>query len=292
MKHKYGLDRSFNRLYSIKTPLSPFLFPLANSFLGLFTLRTDSKIRVIKYGNNLLVEPKGRKDKLPLIIYFHGGAFVYKAAPYHHKLVREYVLKCGVRVLIADYPLSPGHRYPEAVNYGLSLFKSALEDMGAERVALMGDSAGGEVALSTIMKIIDERLPRPDFLMLIYPVVAPVATPSKEKYTDTPVWNSRLNERMWKYYLGDESYRSIFDYESISSFPPVYIETPEFDSLHDEGVMLSSLLGASGVESVRYDIPLSPHGYDMCLNSDITRLSIERRCRYIKEKFQGGGECS
>lgn len=290
MKHRYELDRSLDRLHLIKTPLSSSLFPLANSFLGLFTLRTDSELSVIKYGNNLLVEPKGRKDKLPLIIYFHGGAFVYKAAPYHYKLVREYVLRCGVRVLIADYPLSPGYRYPEAVNYGLSLFKSALEDMEAERIALMGDSAGGEVALSTMMRIIDERLPSPDFLMLIYPVVAPVATPSKEKYIDTPLWNSRLNERMWKYYLGKGSYRSIFDYESISSFPPVYIETPEFDSLHDEGVMLSSLLRSSGVKSVRYDISLAPHGYDMCLNSDITCLSIERRCRYIKEKFQSDRE--
>lgn len=285
MKHRYSLDSSLEKLYRIKTPLSPFIFPFANTFLSLFSLHSDSRITVNKHESGLLVEPYGADGKLPLIIYIHGGAFVYKAAPYHYRNVREYVTKCGCRVLIADYPLSPKHRYPEAPHYVLSLYKKALDDERNNGIALMGDSAGGEIALSTVMKIIDEKLPKPNFMALIYPVVAQVATESKERYIDTPVWNSRLNGRMWKYYLGDEEYRSVFDYSFLSSFPPLYIEAPQFDALHDEGVMLASRLSSSGVKTVHYDIPLAPHGYDMCLNSDITLLFLERRCEYIKEGF-------
>lgn len=292
MKQRYPLDRSFRKLHLIKAPLSSSLFPIANSFLGLFSLRSGDEISVSNYMGNLLVEPKGRGGKLPLLIYFHGGAFVYKAAPYHYKLLREYVLKCGIRVLIADYPLSPKHRYPAAADYALTLYRSSVRDYGEGRIALMGDSAGGEIVLSAMMRLIESGLPRPCFLMLIYPVVAPLSTLSKDKYTDTPVWNSRLNDRMWKYYLGAACYRSIFGYGSLSSFPPVYIETAEFDALHDEGVMLSSLLQSAGVETSLYEIPHAPHGYDMCLDGDITLASIGRRCRYIRERFSSDCSCT
>lgn len=285
MRHRYELDRSLRRLYLIKTPFRRGLFPPANRFLSLFTLKSGDGIKVEKYRGNLLVSPSGEEGNLPVILYFHGGAFVYKAAPYHYKLVKRYVTQCRMRVLMVDYPLSPDKRYPASVDYSISLYRNVLLDFNGVKTALMGDSAGGEIALSTAMRIIDEGLRIPGFLSLIYPVVSPVSTPSKERFTDTPVWNSKLNEKMWSCYLGKEKYRSIFDYCSLHSFPPIYVETCCVDALHDEGVMLSSLLSSHGVKTSYFEIPLAPHGFDMCLGSEITAVAVERRCRYIKEGF-------
>lgn len=256
------------------------LFPPGNIFLSLFRLKSDDEIEVKKMKGASLVLPRKRKENLPLIIYFHGGAYVYKAAPYHYRNVKEYVLKADAAVLMVDYSLSPKNKYPRAVEEGLGWYKK----YSSLRPALMGDSAGGEIALSVTMRIIEEKMALPRFLMLLYPVVAPVETESKRKYTSAPVWNSRLNEKMWRLYLGKEKYRSIFDFSSLASFPPTYIESAEFDPLRDEAEMLSNRLTSSGVDCDYFPVPGTPHGYDMVRSAAVVSEMMERRLEYIKRR--------
>ncbi len=283
VKRRYPIDRSLRSLFHIHTPLSRALFPFASAFLRLFSLHSDREIEVRWYSVGktrvLDVSPKGNGKNIPVIIYLHGGAFVYRAAPYHYRLVKEYALS-GCRVLMLDYPLSPMNRYPLAVDAAVEVYKWALEHFPAP-VAVMGDSAGGEIALSSTMKIIEEGLRRPQFLSLIYPVVTPVETKSKRDFTDTPVWNSRLNGKMWEYYLGGREYRSIFDCGFVSAFPPVYIETCEFDCLHDEGEELSSVLSDNGVPVVHRNMEGACHGYDMISSSPLVKESMEARKTFI-----------
>ncbi len=261
------------------------LFPPANLFLRLFTLHSGSGIRVRRYTISGLpvldVAPEGAAGNIPVIIYLHGGAFVYRAAPYHYKNVREYALS-GCRVLMPDYSLSPKNKYPSAVLETVALYRWAGESL-TPHVSLAGDSAGGEIALSATLRIIEEGMERPQFLMLIYPVVAPVMTESKRKFTDTPVWSAALNEKMWKLYLGEEEYRSVLLSPLLSSFPPVYIETPVLDALHDDGAMLVEKLREKGVSVVHRDIPAAPHGYDMVLSSPVVKESMETRKQFITQ---------
>ena len=283
VKRRYPLDRSLRSLFLIHTPLNRALFPLAFAFLRLFSLHGDRRLDVKRYsiGKTVIldVSPKGSGGNIPVIIYLHGGAFVYRAAPYHYRLVREYALS-GCRVLMVDYPLSPGSRYPIAVEKTVEVYKWALEHFSSS-VAVMGDSAGAEIALSSTMRIIEEGLGRPQFLALIYPVVAPIETESKRRFTDTPVWNSRLNSKMWEYYLGDKEYRSIFDCGCVSSFPPVYIETCALDCLHDEGESLVFLLEENGIPVVHRNIEGACHGYDMISSSPLVKESMEARKSFI-----------
>ncbi len=259
------------------------LFPPANLFLRLFTLRSGDGIEVKRYtaaGCRILsAEPVGSGDDKTVLIYLHGGAFVYRAAKYHYRLVREYA-GAGCRVLMPDYSLSPQKKYPSAVLETVALYRWVLENLSSS-VAVAGDSAGGEIALSSTLRIIEEGMERPRFLMLLYPVVDPGMTESKRRFTDTPVWSSRLNEKMWRLYLGEEKYRSVLESPLLSSFPPVYVETPIVDALHDEGVILSEKLRKNGVEVVHRDIPRAPHGYDMILSSPVVKESIEARKTYI-----------
>lgn len=267
------LDKELRKLRFIPSSL----FPAGNLFLSLFTLKTDDEIEVKKLDKALLVLPRKRTPNIPIAIYFHGGAYVYKVAPYHYRNVREYVVKAGIGILIPDYPLSPKNKYPVAIEEGVRLY----EEFSFHPLAIMGDSAGGEIAISVTMAIIERKLPRPLFLMLFYPVVAPIDTESKRKYTSTPVWNSHLNEKMWKFYLGSETYRSVFDFPGIASFPPTYIESAEFDPLSDEAAILSKELSSSGVECDYYIVPGTPHGYDMIRKANIVDSVFKRRIDYL-----------
>ena len=206
VKRRYPLDESLKSLLLIHTPLSRPLFPLSSAFMSSFTLTSDNEVTVTKVktgsSRSLLVTPKGG-EKYPVLLYLHGGAFVYKAAPYHYHNVREYAVRGRCRVLMPDYRLSPKWKYPSAVEDALEAYKWALDNLSPASIAVGGDSAGGEIALSLTRRIIEEGIAKPRFLMLVYPVVTPRGTETKELYKDTPVWNSVLNERMWKLYLGD-----------------------------------------------------------------------------------------
>ena len=292
---KYKLDKDLRKLSLIKTPMCRLLFPLSSLLLGLCSFKRKRGIKIERETidnedetsfNVTLLTPLGVKNGLPIILYLHGGAYVYKAAIHHYRLMEEYCMKSPCSLLFVDYSLSPGKKYPTAVEEAVRAYRWAREELRADRIAIMGDSAGGEIALSAVMRLIDENLPRPSFLSLIYPVVAPLDTPSKQRFVDTPIWNARLNRRMWKYYIDAIPYTSVFDYPQLSQFPPLYIETAAFDSLHDEGCMLSSLLRAKGVSVVHNDVDGAPHGFDIAQSASLTKRMVEKRIMYIKEHFE------
>ena len=288
VKRRYPLDESLKSLFLIHTPLSRLLFPLSSAFLSQFTLHSDSDVTVTKVNigkcQSLLVTPKDG-EKYPVLIYLHGGAFVYKAAPYHYRNVREYAVRGRCRVLMPDYRLSPKWKYPAAVEDAFEAYKWAQGNLSPSSIAVGGDSAGGEIALSLTERIIEEGIARPRFLMLVYPVVTLRSTETKELYKDTPVWNSVLNERMWKLYLGDGEYRDVLDSPDLPQFPPCYIETAEFDALRGDGEMLRAALEKSSVGVTYRCVTGACHGYDMVSSSPITKASMELRIRYILDGF-------
>ncbi len=291
---KYKLDKDLKMLYLIGTPMCRLLFPLSSFVLSFCSFKKNRAVKREKYRltldsgssfNVTLLTPLGG-EKLPLVLYLHGGAYVYKAAPHHYRLMEEYCIKCPCRILFVDYSLSPSSKYPGAVEETAVAYKWAIKNLGADRIALMGDSAGGEIAISTVMRIIDENLVKPTFLALIYPVVAPVNTPSLERFVDTPVWNAKLNRKMWKYYLGEIEYSSAFDYPRLSEFPPVYMERAEFDCLSDEGDMLSAAFRDNGVDVVNSLVKGAPHGYDIIKSAGAVKTMTEKRIMYFREHFE------
>lgn len=294
-KMKYRLNKDLKKLYLIKTPFCRPLFSLAGLVLRRCSFKRMNGIKVEKHKVNradgtmldvTLLTPLDAGDNLPLLLYLHGGAYVYKAAPYHYSLMSRYCSECQCLVLFVDYSLSPGKKYPLAVEEAVSAYKWALEELGVKRIAVMGDSAGGEIALSTVMRVLGGNLTRPSFLSLIYPVVAPIDTPSKAEFNNTPVWNAVLNRKMWRYYLGEKEYSSVFDYPRLFDFPPLYIETAEFDCLADEGRMLVSLLRKNGVSVLHNEVEGAPHGYDIALGAECTKRMTKKRIVYIKERFE------
>ena len=191
--------------------------------------------------------PARGSGRLPALVYVHGGAFVYKAAAYQKKLACIYAEKAGCRVFFPHYRLAPRYKYPAAFTDVMSLYKfviSHADELGVdpERVGVAGESAGASIAALVCNRYGEERTQMPCLQMLVYPVTdAEMTTESKKRFDDTPQWDSRANERMWQYYCGDDRKRrhsaSPMHCDLPYALPETYIETTEFDCLHEEGLL-------------------------------------------------------
>lgn len=134
----------------------------------------------------------------------------------------------------------------------------------------------------------------PLFQLLVYPVTdRRMKTESCKKYTDTPMWNSGLSVKMWKGYIGDNkavniAYASPMEAESFENLPNAYVETAEFDCLHDEGVAYAEELSKAGVETELIETKGTMHGFDIVQNAPTTKSAVLCRIKYMKSQFSGG----
>jgi acetyl esterase/lipase len=306
------MDRSrihpdFRPLQHITLPVQPAMLAAANRFLRFqgaalkplpHTTITERKV-LGKDGNLIpiqIFEPEHTTEKLPCLLYFHGGAFVIPAALYHRKLANQYAQKGHCRVVFVDYRLTPRHPFPA----GLEDCYSALqwvyhqaETLHIDRssIGVAGDSAGGNLAACTALLARDRGEIPLCLQMLIYPVTdRRMITKSMAEFHDTPMWNSVQNEKMWQLYLqetpAEPDYYSPIEAKSLAHLPTTYLEVAELDCLRDEGLAYGRALQNSGSSVTMHKIPGAIHGFDMMLESTIVRSCVAERVRFLKEGFQ------
>ena len=204
------------------------------------------------------------------LLSIHGGAFAFPAASHHRKTASLYAA-CGYRVIMPDYPLLPFHHHPEALEKILELAES-LDNLSV----IEGDSAGGFLAIHTVSKL--KR--KPD-LMLIYPVVMlDYETESMRKYINTPMWNARNNRWMVKHYLAS----CIPPERNLQGIRKAFVETAEYDALHDEGIIIASELKALGTDTALSETEGTLHGYDFLWKKPYVRKMISRRIEWLEER--------
>lgn len=304
---KYNIHSDFKKYEKTKVPLSPSLLPLINQLMEVGFNKTDvsDEVRVTKnkipgYQNGMIeltmYEPKEIKKNAPCLIYLHGGAFVLKAAPYHKNLVCEYALKTPCKVIYVDYRLAPAHAFPVGVEDCYAAFewicKNAAElGIDKDRIAIGGDSAGGALAAAVCLMARDRNAPPICFQMLIYPVTdARQITDSIKNFTDTPMWNSLLNEKMWKLYLKNgvhnlREYASPMESASFLKLPEAYVEVSEFDCLRDEGIHFAEALQKNGIHTELHKTAGTIHGFDIAEKSEMVHLVVARRIQALKRGF-------
>ena len=114
-----------------------------------------------------------------------------------------------------------------------------------------------------------------------------------KRFTDTPQWNSQDNERMWDYYCGKDSEKrdkaSPMWCELPWTLPRTYIETAEFDCLHDEGLAYAEKLKQGGAVVEINETKGTFHGYDAAIDTKIVRQQINRRLSFLQSGFRERG---
>lgn len=242
-------------------------------------------------------EPENSEEMLPCIVYTHGGAFAYEACVYHKILASRYAKEVNCRVFMPRYHLLPDYVYPAAYEDCLSTYRYVCDNakelkIDLNHIAIVGDSAGGALASTLCNTVEGKKLPRPCFQMLIYPVTdSRMVTKSMKEYTDTPLWNSKNNAKMWKMYLGnateeEKKQASPMENQLPAYMPNTYMETAEFDCLHDEGIDYAEKLKGHGVEVALFETKGTIHAFENAMESEITQGCIKRRVEYIKAAFE------
>ena len=298
MSEKYPIDNSFGIFSRFTPPLGRGALALARAALTLCPKGLHGSVTAVKLNccgvRTRLISPREGAEKLPCLVYFHGGGFVFKAAGYHYRNVKTYAAQAGCRVLLVDYRLAPKNPYPAPVEDCFAAYSFLLthaEAYGVDRnnIAVGGDSAGACLAAEVVRLAREQQLAMPRLCMLIYPVLdARMQTPSMKRFSDTPMWNARLNAKMWRYYLNGQPYSSPSEWEDVSYFPPVYMETAEFDCLHDEGIQFAEKLRAQGVRVAVNETHGTMHGYDIASRSPITQEHLVRRTAALRAAFAEG----
>ena len=202
----------------------------------------------------------------PLLVFFHGGGWVLGGIETHDGICRELASGAGCVVMSVDYRLAPEHKFPAAADdcYAATQWAAAhAADLGADakRVAIGGDSAGGNLTAVVAQMARDKDGPPLVFQLLIYPVtVAAFDTPSYRDNAEGYLLTAGDMRWFWDHYLknavdGENPYASPLRAKSLKGLPPALVVTAEFDPLRDEGEQYARRLEEAGVPTrlSRYD---------------------------------------
>ncbi|CAN5327340.1 alpha/beta hydrolase [soil metagenome] len=207
----------------------------------------------------------------PLLVFFHGGGFVYGDLDTHDAPCRLLAERSGVRVLAGDYRLAPEDPFPAAHDDVLGAYRWVVQhaaSLGADpqRLAVGGDSAGGTLAAATAIAAAQEGLPLA-FQLLIYPAVdAHRATRSLELFSEGFYLTTAFMELANASYVPDLADRddirlSPLRHDVVAGLAPAYLCTAGFDPLRDEGEAYAAAMTAAGVPVELHRFPDLIHGF-------------------------------
>lgn len=192
-----------------------------------------------------------------LLLFFHGGGFVLGDLDTHDSLCRLVCRDGGIQVLSVDYRLAPEHKAPAAPDDAYAAYQWVLQHapgMGATRIVVGGDSAGGNLAAVVAQRARADDLALPDLQLLLYPVTDFVSqTRSRTLFADGFFLNKRDIDWCFDHYLGgsdiapEDPVISPLLTEDLSGLPPALVFTAGFDPLRDEGNRYAAAMKEAGV---------------------------------------------
>lgn len=220
-----------------------------------------------------LYVPEGAGETPPLIVYYHGGGWVIGTLDTHDGTCRALASRSGAAVLSIAYRLAPEDRYPAAPHDCFDALKWASEnaaELGVDgtRLAVAGDSAGGNLAAIAAIMARDHGGPPLRHQLLIYPVtdhdfsLASYAENGGGEYflgTETMRW-------FWNHYLGgcpsdNAPLATVLRTPDLEGVAPATVIAAEYDPLRDEGMLYAEKLKAAGVAVDAAIAPGMIHGF-------------------------------
>jgi len=207
----------------------------------------------------------------PLLLYHHGGGFVIGDLDSHDGVCRMLCVHAGVNVLSVDYRLAPEHPFPAAVEDGRASLRWAIDNaaaLGADpaRVAVGGDSAGGNISAVACQLAARDGGPGPALQLLIYPATdASTPRPSTGLFAEGFFLTRAQMDWFTGHYgagcdLSDPRMSPLLA-DDLSGLPPALVITAGFDPLRDEGEDYAAALRAAGVPVVLRRFPGLIHGF-------------------------------
>jgi acetyl esterase len=241
--------------------------------------------------------PTGKAPR-PGIVFFHGGGFVVCDLDSHDATCRELANGADCVVVSVDYRLAPEAKFPAAPEdcYAATQWVSReAEQLGIEpaRIAVAGDSAGGNLAAVVAMMSRDRGGPPLVHQLLIYPVTDNrFDTTSYKDNGSGYLLSANMMRWFWHHYLdseadGDNPLASPLRARDLSGLPSATVLTAEYDPLRDEGRAYAKRLQEAGVATAHTNYPGVFHGFiGMTEQIPRARQAVEEACAALRKAFQ------
>jgi acetyl esterase len=218
-------------------------------------------------------EPPGMGlEGRPSIVYFHGGGWTIGDLDTCDSVCRFLAQNVPATVLSIDYRLAPEHPFPAAIEDAIAAFRWAADDntqLGVDpsRIAVAGDSAGGNLAAAVSLLARDGDGPSPAMQALIYPVTDAVGgQQSRDVFAKGFLLTKADMDWFEHHYLPPGSDHadprvSMLRADDLSGLPPAYVATAGFDPLRDEGETYAARMREAGVRVALRRHPGLIHGF-------------------------------
>jgi len=228
--------------------------------------------------------PPERSERRPLLVFLHGGGFVLGDLETHDPACRLLCRHAGLHVLSVDYRLAPEHPFPAALEDSIAAFAWAhahAHELGADpaRIAVGGDSAGGNLSAALSQLAVREGTPAPALQLLLYPAVdRTVSRASMERFAEGFFLTRADIAWFHNHYTSasgvDHSDPRLSPLKSreLSGLPPALVITAGFDPLRDEGEAYAAALQAAGT-------PVTLRRFDGLVHGFANMTGVSQACR-------------
>jgi acetyl esterase/lipase len=232
---------------------------------------------------------QARSDRC--VLYFHGGAYAIGTAA----LLRDFTWRIGAAaracVLYFDYRLAPEHPFPAALEDAVAIYRWLAGRFDPRRIAFVGDSAGGGLALATLYKLREEAVPLPAAVVAVSPWTDLALTgPSLQSNAAAdPTLNVAVLPALANGYLSGADPRNHYAsplYGDPSGLPPTLIHVGSDEILHDDAVRMADKLRAAGCEVEIEVWPRMPHAWHLYARIlPEGRRAIERIGTFLQQRL-------
>jgi acetyl esterase/lipase len=220
--------------------------------------------------------PVDAHTDLPVVVFYHGGGWAIGDLDTHDHVARAHAVGAEAIVVSVDYRLAPEHPFPAGVDDAWAALRWVAEHAGElggdpARIAVAGDSAGGNLSAVMALRARDAGGPPLVFQLLWYPVaVGDLSAPSFVENADAPILNADVMTAFLTWYLPglDMSDPTTLPTDvapanaaTLAGVAPAFIGTAEHDPLRDDGGRYAELLAAAGVPVQLSNEPTMVHGY-------------------------------
>lgn len=248
-----------------------------------------------------ILRPKGKTGVLPVVMYFHGGGWVLGDQDTHDRLVRELAHGSAAAVVFVNFTPSPEAHYPVAIEEAYAATKwvaanGASLKLDGARLAVAGDSVGGNMAAAVTLLAKKRRGPKIAGQVLFYPVTdANFDTGSYKQFAEGWFLTREAMKWFWNHYTEDKAARAQITAsplrataEQLRGLPPALVITAECDVLRDEGEAYARKLMAAGVRVTAARYLGTIHDFVMLnalAETPAARGAIAQACAALRKLF-------
>jgi len=263
-------------------------------------LRQDKSTRFFKLPKDVMISQPdtvgipailidGQNSRGGIMLYLHGGAYAVGSTNVHREWLTRLAKACRIKVLAIDYRLAPEHPFPAALEDSLKAYHWLVsQGYDPSNLVIAGDSAGGGLAIATLLSLRDSHLPLPACAVCISPWVNLSFTREKEHNNNDPLLNPAILSVYSRYYAGDtDATNPLISpiFADLQGLPPMLIQAGTNEILLDEIKQFNEKARLANVEIVLDCWEGLFHVFQIIPIIPETKLSLEKIADFVEHKI-------